>query len=144
MQHLRRQCGPMARMLIAHPKTLTALIATFYTTPRPLISAKPPPKENLKTVVNCACARHPVPEEKAIQKKERPKDCNFDFKKLEINPYDESCDCQDPPPAAGCKDAGRPKEICCRSTRQYGCFCKEEEKSCEEEEEEVEEVTKSE
>lgn len=130
-------------MLVGLPKTPTIPIATFLTTPQKLVGEKPPPKGNMKPVVNCACARHPMPEEKAVLKKERPKDCNFDFKKLEVNPYDKSCDCQDPPPATGCKDAGQPKEVCCRSTRQYGC-CKEEEKSCEEEEKEVEEATKSE
>lgn len=143
MQHLLRQCGTMARTLLRRPTTPTTPIATLSTTPRWFVSHKPRPKENFKPVVNCACARHPMPEEKVVQKKERPKDCDFDFRKLEINPYDDPCDCQDPPPAAGCKDVGRPKEVCCRTTRQYGCFCEEEEESCEEEEEEVEEVTKT-
>lgn len=94
--------------------------------------------------VNCACAGHPWPVTDVDETRQvKKKDCTFDFRKLDVNPFDSPCDCQDPPPAAGCKDVGRPKEVCCRSVRQYGCQCEEEEESCDEEDVPEEVITKT-
>lgn len=157
-QQLLRQCSKLALNAAVRPSTPSAVAKTFTSTalgklPGMLYPAasrgfatpatKTKKECKKRPTVGCACARHPWPEEdeECKEEEEKPKDCDFDFKKLEVNPFDIPCDCQDPPPAAGCADVGRPREVCCRSIRQYGCHCEEEE-SCEEEEE-VEEAAEA-
>lgn len=121
------------------PKVLQPAISLSRGFATPVAKAKTKDCKKNRPTVGCACARHPWPDDdkECEEKEEKAPDCDFNFKKLEVNPFDIPCDCQDPPPAAGCADVGRPKEVCCRSIRQYGCHCEEEEESCEEEEEEI-------
>jgi len=159
MTLILRQCGRAARALaLVRPTTPTrGTNISNYSVPK--TSSLPPSIIDLtrryataqaklkgtsvrgKNTIDCACARHPWPEEKKVEAiaKEKPKDCDFDFKKLEVNPYDTPCDCKDPPLARGCADVGQPREVCCRTLRQYGCYCEEEEEgeeeSCDDEEE---------
>ncbi|XP_054276649.1 uncharacterized protein LOC128995657 [Macrosteles quadrilineatus] len=148
MTNVLRTLSKAAVTALSRPSTPSAMATVVQDGMSPLVSltrgfAAPAAKLKKDCIkkrptINCACARHPWPEDdkECEEVQEKPKDCDFDFRKLEVNPFDPPCDCQDPPPAAGCADVGRPKEICCRSFRQYGCHCEEEE-VCEEEVEEV-------
>ncbi|KAG8313385.1 hypothetical protein J6590_001853 [Homalodisca vitripennis] len=141
MAHIFRNCGKVAKAVLKRPTTPQQSFNSGSINVRigRVMESRGYAAKTAEGKVDCACARHPWPDKEVSAKaKQKQKDCDFDFRKMEVNPYDLPCDCKDPPPAAGCADVGRPKEVCCRSTRQYGCFCEEEEdEECEEEEEEV-------